>query len=89
MKMAFLVICPGSFQYNEEKGGGRDMDCARERERERGGEAAEKVERKKKNQERERWGERNKTSEHRESQRRAFIEFRKGHAAPFRAHYHS
>lgn len=35
MKMAFLVICPGSFQYNEEKEGDRDMDCARERERER------------------------------------------------------
>lgn len=52
--MAFLVICPGSFQYNEEKEGDRDMDCAREKERERGGEAAEKVEGSKKKIKRER-----------------------------------
>lgn len=60
MKMAFLVICPGSFQYagTEKKGAGgsavrriQDVDS----ERERG----------------------------------AFIDLRKGHAAPFRAHYHS
>lgn len=73
------------------KKGETEIWTVQERGRERGGEAAEKVERKKKKikRERERQGERNKTSEHRESQRRAFIEFRKGHAAPFRAHYHS
>lgn len=73
MKMAFSVICPGPFQYDEERERERHRLCKRE--------DAEKVARKSR--------ERNKTSEHRERQRRAFIEFRKGHAAPFRAHYHS
>lgn len=67
------------------------MEKERDRERGRHGvgwggvvwgrEAAEKVGRKNR--------ERNKTSEQRERQRRALTELRKGHAAPFRAHYHS
>ena len=81
MKMAFLVICPGSFQYDGEREREAWIGGERERERERERETAEKVER--------RNTERNKTSEQREMQRRAFTELRKGHAAPFRAHYHS
>lgn len=53
MKMAFLVICPGSFQYDGERE--RESWTGRERE------TAEKVERKNR--------ERSKTSEQRERQK--------------------
>lgn len=73
MKMAFLVICPGSFQYDGERETEvwtwEEKDC-------RGG------------AEEEGWGEENKTSQKRTG-RGAFLDLRKRRAAPLRAHYHS